>query len=340
VTLVAASLLAFTPSGSAQLASPNAAGVSMGSLHFVVKDVDATRQFWTALGGRAIRVNASGIHTPVGIYDAVVFPDVVVFLYPGPRLGLPIALGVTDGSVVNHVAFRVRTFKQVESAGLSVERLQQFPGVGSVTTPDGERIEIFEDSATNLTFTPDTGPIDPVAARHNRPLDGSIAFHHVHLNVPAESVAAAKAWYARRFGGTPGKRSNYDAVDLPGVNINISAATRPTRGTSGRALDRIGFEVTNLPAFCKRLPSDLDGISQGVIIIDSITINPERVSLALGAPASSTAGGAAPSTVPVDRCDSAEVNGSKANVSYGQMMLTDPWGTQIVLTEGLRRLSQ
>ena len=35
----------------AQLASPNKAGVSMGHLHYVVKDIEANKRFWVALGG-------------------------------------------------------------------------------------------------------------------------------------------------------------------------------------------------------------------------------------------------------------------------------------------------
>ncbi len=56
--------------------------------------------------------------------------------------------GGTEGSVVNHVAFRVQSFAAVEAAGLKVARLANFPGVGSTFTPEGERIELFENAAT------------------------------------------------------------------------------------------------------------------------------------------------------------------------------------------------
>ena len=51
------------------------------------------------------------------------------FLHGATRPGAPI------GSVVNHVAFRVPSLATVEAAGLKVQRLAQFPGVASVTTP-------------------------------------------------------------------------------------------------------------------------------------------------------------------------------------------------------------
>jgi glucose/arabinose dehydrogenase len=223
----------------AQLAPANQAGVAMGHLHYSVGDVEANKRFWVALGGTAMKV---------GAVEAVKFQDVLVFLTPRA------SSGGSEGSVVNHVAFRVRTLAQVEAAGLKVERLAQFPGVANTMTPDGERIELFEDAALNLTFTPDQGAADAVSSRHNRPLSTPVAFHHVHLYLPGEAHLEAKAWYARMFGGVPGKRAQYDAVDLPGINLNFGGG-RTSVPTKGRRLDHIGFEVRNLEAFCKRLES-------------------------------------------------------------------------------------
>jgi catechol-2,3-dioxygenase len=40
----------------AQLAAPNADGVSMGHIHLAVRDVDAHKQFWTAtMGGTLVK---------------------------------------------------------------------------------------------------------------------------------------------------------------------------------------------------------------------------------------------------------------------------------------------
>jgi catechol 2,3-dioxygenase-like lactoylglutathione lyase family enzyme len=223
----------------AQLASANQAGVAMGHLHYSVGDVDANKRFWVALGGTAVKV---------GAVDAVKFQDVLVLLTPRA------SSGGSEGSVVNHVAFRVRTLAQVEAAGLKVERMAQFPGVANTMTPEGERIELFEDAALNLTFTPDQGAADAVSSRHNRPLTMPVAFHHVHLYLPGEAHLEAKAWYARMFGGVAGKRAQYEAVDLPGINLNFGGG-RTSVPTKGRRLDHLGFEVRNLEAFCKRLAS-------------------------------------------------------------------------------------
>jgi hypothetical protein len=63
----------------------------------------------------------------------------------------------------------------------------------------------------------------------------------------------AQAWYVKTFGAKPGKRAQFDAADLPGVNLTFSKAETPTVGTRGRSLDHIGFEVKNLEQVCKKL---------------------------------------------------------------------------------------
>jgi hypothetical protein len=74
-------------------------------------------------------------------------------------------------------------------------------------TPDGERVELFEDAAQNLTFTQDAGYTDAVAERHNRPVGGPIAFHHIHVLCSREfGCRKSRSWYVRMFGGIPGKR--------------------------------------------------------------------------------------------------------------------------------------
>src|SRR4051794_17627825 len=97
VVLTLLSLLA-----AGQLAQPNATGVAMGHIHYHVKDVEANRKFWVALGGQAAHL---------GSIDAIKFPGVLVLLEAGP------STGGTAGSIVNHVAFRVQSFAKLEEAG-------------------------------------------------------------------------------------------------------------------------------------------------------------------------------------------------------------------------------
>jgi catechol 2,3-dioxygenase-like lactoylglutathione lyase family enzyme len=263
--------------GEVRLSPPNKTGVAMGHLHYRVRDVESNKRFWITLGGTPARF---------GTTEVVKFPDVIVFLSQGD------SSGGTEGSVINHVAFRVQSLEPLEATGMKVQHLKEFPGVASVYTPEGERIELFDERrATNLGFTFDSGHSDPVADRHNQRMRVPIIAHHIHLYVPEASVLEAKAWYVKMFGGIPGKRWRYEATDLPGINFNFSASPRPTVPTKGRMLDHIGFEVENLEAFCQRLAAN------GVKF---------------------------------------DVSYTKSPTGFATALLTDPWGTSIELTEGLR----
>ena len=201
----------------AQLAAPGESGVAMGHLHLVVRDVEANRRFWTTLGG-----------TPVqnGQLQLIQFPGVFVMLRQGD------ATGGTVGTVVNHFGFNVKNMKESrarwEAAGIKVENGNR-DGQAWIMTPDNARVEILEDTA--------------IAA--------PIVMHHVHWNTTA--IPEMKAWYVKTFGAIPGKRGNFEAADLPGVNLTFAGTETPVVGTRGRALDHVGFEVRNLEAFTKKL---------------------------------------------------------------------------------------
>lgn len=261
----------------AQPVEPNAAGVAMGHLHFFVEDLAANTRFWTRLGGTASSFAAG---------ERVDFPGLTILLSEGG------AEAGMAGSVVDHVAFRVESLAALEAAGFELEYLEQYPGIASVHTPDGERIELFDDTlATNIGFDVAPGIEDPVAARHNAPLDAPIVPHHTHFYVPEADVPAARDWYVEHFGATPGMRWRYDAADLPGMNLNFSASGQPRAPTAARGLDHIGFEVDDLEAFCRAL---------------------EDAGIAFDQPYRRLPSG------------------------FALAVLTDPWGTRIELTEGLR----
>ena len=260
----------------AQLSAPNAAGVAMGHLHYVVRDVEANRRFWVALGGTSRDTARAHV---------VAFPDVLVFLTQGETSG------GTNGSVINHVAFKVRSLAKVEATGLKVTYLTEYPGVASVTSPEGERIELFEETSPNLVFTLDPGVSSRAAERHQLKMTQPIVVHHIHFYVPKGAEADARAWYTRLFGGAAGTRWHYKATDLPGINLNFSDSEQAVAPTKGRMLDHIGFEVVNLEAFCRKLQMS------GVRLDTPYTRQADGVATA---------------------------------------RLTDPWGTSIELTDGLR----
>jgi len=221
----------------AQLPPPNPAGVAMGHLHLLVRDVDAHKKFWTeVMGATAVKM---------GPMDVMKFPDVLVMF----RKGEP--SGGTKGSVVNHLGFKVKDMKatvahmkarganfvtQTEVAGGRAkgdywynepQKAQQ----AFIMAPDEVKIELTEDPS----------------------MSGPIAHHHIHFFNGA--VADTKAWYVKTFSAIPGKRGQFEAADVPGVNLTFSPSDTSVAGTKTRSLDHIGFEVKNLEAFCKKLES-------------------------------------------------------------------------------------
>ena len=225
-----------------QLYTPNAAGVAMGHLHYNVKDMEANRKFWLALGAKPVML---------GTREVLKFPSVMVLLTQAE------SSGGTEGSVVNHVGFRVpnvlQSLERLKAAGYKTELAASATGkVGSVYSPEEERIELLEDLSINVKFAPDAGAYVPPPK-----MTVPITLHHIHFYVPENDIAKIKAWYVKVFGAIPGKRyrtdeNAYEAADLPGVNLNI-AAHDSLAPIKGRRLDHIGFEIKNLEAFCKKL---------------------------------------------------------------------------------------
>jgi catechol 2,3-dioxygenase-like lactoylglutathione lyase family enzyme len=209
----------------AQPYPPNEAGVTMGHWHLNSRDIEANRKIFVGLGGTAIKA---------GDFDIVKFPGVNVYMNLRP--GVPPSVGGTVGTVVNHVGFIVPNVQDSvakwKSAGVPVEagsngRTDQ----AFVTTSDGLRVEILEDKNQKL------------AIRH----------HHVHYFVPESAIPEIQAWYAKLFGATPGMRGRNQAAHIPGANLTFTKTDTPTVTTKGHVLDHVGFDVSNLEAFVKKL---------------------------------------------------------------------------------------
>jgi catechol 2,3-dioxygenase-like lactoylglutathione lyase family enzyme len=225
-TLLTAAALAALLTGAAgprvhaQLAAPGASGVVMGHLHLTVKDLDAQKKFWGALGGTPVQNGALAL---------IQLPGTFVML----RQAAP--TGGTVGSTINHVGFLVKDIApwiaKWQTAEMTMEP-QARPTQVYLIGPDDVRVEILEDKT----------------------IDAPLKMHHLHFYTA--SPLEAQAWYAKTFGAVPGKRGQFDAADLPGVNLTFAKAETPTVGTKGRSLDHIGFEVKNLEAFCRKLEAD------------------------------------------------------------------------------------
>jgi len=226
----------------AQLVMVNRAGVSMGHLHYFVDTPEDEKSFWLRLGASDM-----GLEGRVGVS----FAGLIILIAQGD------AQGGTEGSVVNHVAFRVMSLEEMENKGFELEYNQEFPGIASVFSPGGERIELFDDSlATNIGFDLEPGLVDQTAERHNQPLTADIVTHHLHFYLPPGQAEIARNWYVDHFGASPGQRWRYAAADLPGMNLNFSEVEVAQAPTAGRTLNHIGFEVEGLEDFCNELEAN------------------------------------------------------------------------------------
>jgi catechol 2,3-dioxygenase-like lactoylglutathione lyase family enzyme len=254
--LIALTVLAATPAFS-QLAEPNAAGVAAGHIHLNVSDISAQEHFWTEVGGKVVMRQK---------LVTVEFPGIYILLRKAPSTGGSV------GSVINHFGFYVKDFDAAaakwKADGLKWEPGQNH-GQGFLTGPDEVRVEIYE----------------------NKSISTPVAMHHIHLFVPDPS--AAQKWYVEHFGATAGKRGRFDTANVPGTEITLAKADTPVAPSKGRSVDHIGFEVTNIDAFVKKLEGE------GIKIEGPIRTSP---------------------------------NLSTLRVAF----LTDPWGTRIELSEGLR----
>src|SRR5688572_12726984 len=265
LALVSCLSLISAGSARAQLAPPNDIGVALGHIHLVVKSVAAEKDFWTTMLGGTVVMN--------GPLTLIQFPGIFVMLREGE------ATGPSVGSIADHFGFVYKDLAGArarwKAAGIKFDVGEINSNQGYVYSPGGTRVEVFGDPS----------------------LPGPVSMDHIHLYPPESDIPAIQAWYAKVFGGLPGKRQR---VALPGLtdcdyfhrfNVSFSAGEGKLAPTKGRELDHLGFDVRNLDDFEKRLAS------QG---------------LKFEAP---------PRQVP----------DTQTRVAF----LTDPWGTYIEVTERL-----
>jgi catechol 2,3-dioxygenase-like lactoylglutathione lyase family enzyme len=203
-----------------------------------VTSIEAHRKFFVeTLGGVPVVI-------PAAAGAIVRFPNAFVFLRERPPSG------GTKGTTVNHFAFGVPDIRQM------VDRVKAagWPMVTRAETPPTQEVRddlaFMADQQTDVAFTmaPDDTKIEFIEVRGQTT---PIALHHIHFLTP--QVLEMKAWYVNVFDARPGKRGNFEAADMPGVNLTYSPSPVPVIGTRGRALDHIGFEVKGLEAFCRGL---------------------------------------------------------------------------------------
>ncbi len=154
-------LFGFAAIGSAQIVAPGPSGVSMGHVHLNTKDPGAQKKFWVDVIGAE--------ETKLGTMPAFKMPGVLILV----RKADP--SGGTEGSVVNHIAVKVRdlseTLAKVEAAQIQV--VSKNPPQAMLLGPDDVRVELTEDKT----------------------LAQPAVFHHIHFYTA--QVDEMKKWYRK-----------------------------------------------------------------------------------------------------------------------------------------------
>jgi catechol 2,3-dioxygenase-like lactoylglutathione lyase family enzyme len=216
-------LLVLAAPATAQLAAPGPAGIAFAHVHLNVSDVDLHKQIWVDhFGGEVVQ---KGPLTTVKIPGAL-----IVFTERPPT-------GGSQGTVMDHFGFKVpdlaESLREWRAAGYEVQA--EFTGVeGSpnayLMAPDGVRFELQEDP--ELRF--------------------EAAMYHVHFFTPRHQELMQ--WYADVFSAVVTPRGTLETTaDVPGANLSFSSSRSERSATAGRAIDHIGFEVTDIGAVAEAL---------------------------------------------------------------------------------------
>jgi catechol 2,3-dioxygenase-like lactoylglutathione lyase family enzyme len=195
---------------------PNSAGVPFHHISLAVPDYDANVDFWTKFGGTQ-QVMQGGVRFSIFHFTG---EDVEVTVMENKSNS-----GGSVGSVIDHIGFQVpdvpSAVEKWKAAGIKTE-----PGRNAqqafVYTPDDVKIEILQDATLTI----------PLKA------------HHIHFYTDAP--LDTEAWYVKMFGAAPGKRGPFDNATVPNINLTFSKADGAVTSTRTRALNHIGFEVSNI----------------------------------------------------------------------------------------------
>ena len=229
--------LLLAQNASAQLTAAKDGPIVYGHHHLAVSDIEGAKKFWgDTLGGTAITLSSGT--------QAIRFPGVFILL----RAQAP--KGGSKGSTVNHLGFSVpdlpKALDRVRKGGYRIVTREEAVAPKEVTND----VAITTSGASiAYVMAPDDVKVELVESRTQAT---PIALHHVHFfgTQPAEM----QAWYAKIFGATAGPGGGqFVTATLPGVTLSFSSSPEPVVGTTGRAIDHIGFEVKNLEAFTKKL---------------------------------------------------------------------------------------
>jgi len=252
---------------SAQLAAPNASGVSLGAVYYTVPDVAAHKKIWVDIFGAK--------PTMVGKTEMLKIPGAFIVLTQGtPQAGTPL---------VNHLGIWGKDLNTTRAKLLAA-------GVQSAT-PNAQFIDLPNAPAPlRLEFIDDPmGPDAPSA-------------HHIHYFVGnAADGMNGQAWYVKEFGAAVNSRRNgavpsalftspdkWISVDFTAAGgrggrggaapaAGAAQAPAPAGPTSnkGTILDHFSLEVKGIDVVVKKLEAD------GVKVTKPVSTNADGLKTAM-----------------------------------------------------------
>jgi predicted enzyme related to lactoylglutathione lyase len=241
---VALATLLMPATSQAQLLADGA--IVYGHHHLNTTNMTAQKKFYVETLGGTVKHIGTGAREQ----DIIVFPNVELWFRP-----MQAPTGGSIGTTVNHIGFSVPDLKPL------VAKIKA-NGYKMITTDSvAATVKVTDDIAaasptTNIAFAlgPEDVKVEFVEVKTQK---APIQLHHIHFF--GQMNTEMQAWYAKTFGAkvlpaNPGSAFVQD--QLPGVFLNFTPSPTATVGTTGRALDHIGFEVKNLEAFTKKLEAE------------------------------------------------------------------------------------
>jgi len=231
---------------SAQLAAPNAAGVSLGAVYFTVPDVEKHKKIWVD--------NFGAKPTMVGKTEMLKIPGTFIVLTKGTP--------ATTAGLVDHLGIWAKDLDPLR-AKLTAAGIPTMPKAQFVNLPDGVKLEFIDDP---------NGPEAPAA-------------QHIHYFIgPMPTGPEARAWYMKEFGASENARRNGavpSALFTPAdkwISIDFTGARgggAAPASNKGKILDRFALEVKGIDAFVKKLEAD------GVKVTKPVSTNADGLKTAM-----------------------------------------------------------
>ena len=242
LALGAAILVLAASPARAQLLAAKDGPIVYGHHHVNATSVDAHKKFWAdSLGGTVIKVGANN-------QEIVRFPNVLVFMRAQA------AKGSSKGSTADHIGFSVPSLRPVldRVAANGFKVVTQSEVAATQEVKDGIATLGGRGAGPGVSIAFVMGPDDVKVELVQAPAQTvPVQLHHHHFF--GQQNTEMRDWYVKVFGAKPRTGGAFPAADLPGIALNFSPAPAPVVGTTGRAVDHIGFEVRNLEAFTKQL---------------------------------------------------------------------------------------